>query len=413
MPSASSSLTPRAVSGAPWAVWDSVGVRLRGAVADLARAGSAQAGMDYREESLVCKSAHGPSVPITPAVVVGKAVELSWRLSYRPAIGCLPIPTECQQPKDLATADFSNVMKNGVGRPHQRMPIKVYPQDAKKAIEISRGVLDKLRRGPYNLQVLTADHTGPSGKEAHDLLLATQGHLHSQLDEGLYSLELVCREVKDPRAFDWAGELSREALPLWQAERPLSRVLRGRILVLAQMTNPCHKGDFSLHGLLATGGSPQWERLFGWGGFSLRSISAASGVPAATLPSSASDSVAVARRGAPASASSSSPAPALSNNAKWTQLKAKLGSHGHAGWYALTDFLVQVKEHKGHSARFVCAKEKGKRLWVLDGGRRPKVKQDWDKKPTKNGGGHGGVIFCREKFLKDVFDKHYASKYTP
>ena len=50
---------------------------------------------------------------------------------------------------------------------------------------------------------------------------------------------------------------------------------------------------------------------------------------------------------------------------------------------------------------------------VLDGGGRPKVKQDWEKKPSKNGRGHGGVIFCTENFLKDVFYKRYAAKYKP
>lgn len=359
--------------------------------------------MDYRREQLVCKSLKGDTVPITASVVVGKAVELSWRLSYRPAVGSLPIPVDLQTPKDMVSVNFSNVLKGGVGRPRSNESVKIYPQDAQKAIDISKRVLGKLLEGPYHLQVHTTDHTGPSQKEAHDLLMSPRIGSGSKLCLGLYSVECVCREVVSPRAFDWAGVLSEEAVHLWKSESLHSpKLWQGRLLVFVQMTQPCHQGDFSLHGLLLRKGVSSWERLFGWAGFSLKSVVV---VEAAPLPPSASSSSSSSARTAASGAASAQ----MTDEQKWKHLRSKLSSDGYDGWYALSGFLEGVGESKRHSSRFVDSTSK--QTWILDAGRKPRVRKDWVKKPSKRGAGHGGVIFCKTEFLREVFLRHYVKKY--
>lgn len=348
--------------------------------------------MNYKTEELKCTSG-----PITTAVAVGKAVELSWRLSYRPAIGLLPIPVEFQTPKHLPHVTFSQVVTNNVGRPHASLDVKLFPQDAQKAIDIASAILAKFTQAPYNLQVHTTDHTGPSGREAHDLLLSCRPGSGGRLDPGLYSLECVCREVIDPRAFDWAGVLSKEAAGLWEAEN--KQGLCGRILCLVQMTRPCHRGDHHLHALILKKGNVLWEKMFGWAGFSLACVAPGENVAATATPS---------RPKPPAAA----PTPAVTDDQKWKLLCKTMQSHGHDGWWALTDFLVAVKENKRHGSRFVDGKSR-KKTWVLADGRRPVLKKDWMKKASSRGGGDDGILFCTNEFLKAVFVQKYAKKYKP
>ena len=107
------------------------------------------------------------------------------------------------------------------------------------ALKIAREVMCVFFAPPYSMQVLTCDHSGPSRSEAHDLLLSPLPNA-SAWTPGLYSLELVCRDVGRELGFNWAETLCNEALPLFSKEPTCQRgLLRGRILIMAQMNRPC------------------------------------------------------------------------------------------------------------------------------------------------------------------------------
>ena len=60
--------------------------------------------------------------------------------------------------------------------------------------------------------------------------------------------------------------------PLFPKEQTCQRgLVRGRILVMAQMNRPCYSG-YSLHGLVMMKQSKYWERLFGWERFDLSAV---------------------------------------------------------------------------------------------------------------------------------------------
>ena len=227
------------------------------------------------------------------------------------------------------------------------------------------------------------------------------------MDPGLYSLECVCREVIEPRAFDWAGVLSKEAAGLWEAEK--NQGMCGRILCFVQMTRPCHRGEHHLHALILKKGKVLWEKMFGWAGFSLASIAPSENAAATATPSRPKPTAVASTLAASTSAAST---PAITDDQKWKLLCKTMKSHGHDGWWALNDFLLAVKESRRHGRRFVDGKSKTK-TWVLANGRRPVIKRDWMKKPSSRGGGDDGILFCTGEFLKAVFVEKYAKTYKP
>ena len=102
------------------------------------------------------------------------------------------------------------------------------------------------------------------------MLLFTGMGSKSCLADGLYSLEIRCREIMDKRAFPWEDTLTSEAEPLWKAElqQQTSCAWQARILLLAEFARPCHSDGYTLHAsVLKKGLAPEWERLWGWSGF--------------------------------------------------------------------------------------------------------------------------------------------------
>ena len=184
--------------------------------------------------NLVCDGKAG-RVTITDGLVVGKAVEQSWRLAYRPSVGVLPLPIDLQEPLDIPSVKFANVTRSRCEKLGTR-DVEVTEFDSALAIEISQTVVRKLCGVPYGFQILTVDHTGPSGAEAHDLLLSANLGGESRFPPGLVSTEVVLRDVGRPAAYAWAETICREALPMFRREadfRP--RVWLGRIVVMVQL----------------------------------------------------------------------------------------------------------------------------------------------------------------------------------
>ena len=283
------------------------------------------------------------------------------------------------------------------------MGIKVHPEDGRMSIKISRAILSTFLQAPYQLEVLTTDHTGPTGKEAHDLLLSTRLGSASKLAPGLYSLECVCREVVSPRAFDWAGVLSSEAAELWHAEKHHNPWLwQGRILVLVQMTRPCHQGGFSLHGLLLRKGTDDWERLFGWAGFARKPLRGEAGPAASASASTTPPAAAAAQR--------------TSKAAQWQHVIRTLSGPTYAPLLGadervqLTTSLKLMGKPSQQAKRYVDGSSKNM-AWVKSDGKKPARTQDWKHMAGRRGGGQagsGGPIHCKVAFLKDVFMKHHA-----
>ena len=168
--------------------------------------------------------------------VVGKAVEVSLKLAYRPAIGVLPVPLRLQTSSLLPVVALHDIRLPGSQRASKSVDVKCFPSEAEKAIEINKAGLKKLMGPPWHLQVLTADHTGPAGK-SHDILMCPMSWwgLKSTLPDGIYSIEIKCREFSRPELFDWQAVLTEEAEPMWKQERAVAREpvqLMGRILLL-------------------------------------------------------------------------------------------------------------------------------------------------------------------------------------
>ena len=386
--------------------------------------------MEYWTRDLICKSSRG-EVSITSCVVVGKGVEASWKLAYRPERNKLPIPVELQTINDLSEVTFSNVWEGE--QPLGRQRVQMTVKDAALAIRISQGVLREFAKAPYSLQVLTTDHTGPSASEAHDLLLSAfpgrpaSGYGNSNARScdwpvGLYSLELVCREIQYEDKFAWAKTLCGEAKPLFEKEKQVRPDLwRGRILVLAQMDRPCHSkgGDFALHALVLWKDAEYWERLFGWEKFDMHGVTA----PAATspvLPVTPSEipNVAPAEGQEVTRAAPVRPmAPRLSKEDQWRQFlrdDLKYGSQA-PDWIKLVPALKALGEKHRHAIRFLDPEVEGAKIWAKTDGGIPEEDVDWKRMngPGSGGGGaasSGGPLYVKKSFLKSVFFRKYATQ---
>ena len=276
--------------------------------------------------------------------------------------------------------------------------VKVFPEDAELALRVSKDCVAKLQLPPYNLEVLTADHTGNSDcATAHDLLMSTRVGLSSCLPVGLYSVEIRCREVVDKQAFPWEKTLTEEAMPLWAAEvaAETSPFWKARILLFACFPRPCHAGGYSLHASIRHTGSTRWERLWGWAGFK-----AASGpVPKAKAKA--------------ASAATSAPTAMPSQRTtqqKWQKIKLKLSVAG--GFVQLTQFLQELGLPSNQAKRDYIT---GRNAWRLGEGRGRAlaVRKDWDHKLGSRGGGAGrghGPLHVQLKCLEQIFTKYYSQR---
>ena len=387
--------------------------------------------MEYWKLNLKCEIQRGGqlvTVHITPCVVVGKAVETSWKLAYRPEPNRLPIPVELQTPNDLSEVTFSN-LKDG-DKPIGRAVVQMTLQDAILAIKVSQAVLREFTNPPYCLYVLTTDHTGPSSSESHDLLLsATPGRQVSigsssnarsvDWPVGLYSLELVCREIMYEDKFSWAKTLCDEAKPMFEKEKQERPDLwRGRILVLAQMNRPCHSkgGDFSLHSLVLWKDAEYWERLFGWDKFVLDAVIKPPTAP--ELEPVVSPEVVTF---APAAAAEVQPVasqpPVPSKEDQWRNfLREDLHYREDAPeWIKLVPVLKALNEKHRHAIRFLDPEVEGAKIWAKSDGGIPEEDIEWKrmKGPGSGGGGaasSGGPLYVSHSFLKSVFFRKYARR---
>ena len=384
---------------------------------------SARAIMDYAAGDLFCKSA-STFVNVNDALVTGKAIEHSWRLGYRPQVGQLPLPVELQTARDLDCVNFSNVYRNKVEYLGV-VPIKILEHDAALALEVANHVLDKLAAAPLSLHVLTCDHTGPSGAEAHDLLMAPSRMVDSTLKRGLYSVECVCRRLKHNlcRTMNWAEVLCADAIANIHREfehRP--SMWRGRILVLIQLGRGredklrfveshallLSKEDFRPESIVGEHkfAAGQWTHLWGWQGFDLsrllRQGATASQIDpgdAATTPSVIEP---IAETVAPVAQAS---VPELLAEDKWQILLTRVPAQ--ATWIEMPAFLKQVGESALHPKRFLeFTFEGSEQLWCVHD-RSAQINLDYSRM------GRGGKYHGDAAFLKQVFLKYYASRYQP
>ena len=281
------------------------------------------------------------------------------------------------------------------------------------ALKIAREVIGIVFAPPYSMHVLTCDHSGPSRSEAHDLLLSPLPN-HGTLGEwppGLYSFELVCRDVGRERGFNWAETLCNEALPLFSEEQKCQGgLLRGRILILAQMRRPCYSG-YSLHGLAMRKGSKYWERLFGWEQFDLSAVVAPSPKKKEEEAKPQSSHSARPNR-------QLSPTPSLEE--QWEAFVMKCVGTDAAqapDWIKLAPALRNLRDpplSSLHGKRYLDPKvDGGSACWKRADGGWPRKSIDWKYSPGKRGGGNagqGGPIVVRKAFLKSVYVMQYARK---
>ena len=192
----------------------------------------------------------------------------------------------------------------------------------------------------------TCDHSGATSCEtSHDVLLFTGMGSKSCLADGLYSLEIRCREIMDKRAFPWEDTLTSEAEPLWKAElqQQTSCAWQGRILLLAEFARPCHSDGYTLHAsVLKKGLAPEWERLWGWSGFGKSTPSTNERTivntanRAGALPNAAGPPLVKAK--AKAFAIPRAPVPSVTE--KWRKLRTKFNRDGQ--WVKLTSFVSGI-----------------------------------------------------------------------
>lgn len=330
-------------------------------------------------------------MPLGLCCLLGKAVEAALKLAYRPGVGQLPIPLQCQAPCDLREVTFSDVLREGERRA-SAVTVKVSLQMAEQATKIAMDVVAKLKGRPFHLEVLTVDHTGPSScTVAHDLLMCPNPSAVSILEQGLHSVEVRCREVVSRTAFAWEKTLTDEALPLWSAEIARdTRLVKSRILVFVSLPRPCTSGPHEIHGSIFQRGADDWMRLWGWAGF-----------PSLLLPPG---------RASPKPKAAPAPRLALTADQKWKMLLPKL--HVEDGWVKMACFLSCMSVNSRHPVRFLDAASN--RCWVLGHSTKPKVRKDYLKRSGRRGGGDGsGVFFAKMLFLKKVFCKYYAERWKP
>jgi len=353
---------------------------------------------DYRSVVLVKRSndVGFEDRRVLSSIVVGLTVEAALKLELR-AEGRLPVPVEVQEPRDHTSVLIHNVLVPG-RRDEQSVWVKVYPQDAKLAISIARGVLSKLKALQWQLVPLSADHCNPDIAAApHDLLLkSTAGTLRGKL----FSAEIKCREVfqRSPSGFNWREDLQKKADVLWRAELAKNpHPWAARILVFCELHRPCHAGDWRLHASISWPGR-RWADLFGWSGFP-PAVSVAC-TPATPLPRS--------------------PQGVLSEadlEAKWQK---KLGSMEMDGdWVQISSFLRALREPFGHPLRHLHGQPSSKKIWRLGPRlkRSPREGVDWARRSGKRGGGAGpsgarvlGPIFGRVSFLREVAFVYYKHR---
>lgn len=349
--------------------------------------------VNYRVEPLWVVSPDGKGrTRLDDCCVVGKSAEHALKLAYRPEVGRLPIPLPLQRAADLEILLVSQTRQDG--RPSLRpVSVRVPPSVATLALRVATEAVQRLQGPPYNLEVLSVDHSGPSScPVAHDLLMCPNMAGRSSLEQGVHSVELKCREVVSRTAFDWEWALTSEAMPLFAAEVAKdSRLIRSRVLVFAELPRPCLSGaPPKLHGSILRAGHQSWERLWGWEGF--RRPPALAKAPPEAKPKP-------------------SPLATLTAEQKWAILEAKL-SVQDGRWVRMATFLERVRISKSHPERYLTAGHK--KCWVLGRRRKPRPNKDFLKRKGHRGGGDGGGIFYASlEFLKEVFVQFYAPHWNP
>jgi hypothetical protein len=360
---------------------------------------------NYRAICLETKNRQGifDGQRVDSCQVIGKGVEVCLKLAYRPAVGLIPVPLPLQTSSLVPSVHLHDIFVPGHSKASPSLLVKVFPSDAQKAIDISQDVVQKLMGPPWHLQVLSVDHTGAAGGTSHDILMSpTSWHgLKSSLPNGVYSVELKCRTIVDPKSFDWLGVLTKEATPLLEKEVAKSPgSLKGRILVLVQMQKQCTTGSHALHGcILMSTPKAEWEQMWGWVGF--QKLPSVPQAPRAISPQASQ-------------ASPRAPWPARSPRNPEASFKAWLktvGANLDDDWLLLATFLRYVKEPAEQAKRYVDGTSK--RTWKIGAGRGrlPKTKVDWEHRKMARGGGAGkGGLHGKVTFLKQVFLKYYKHR---
>jgi hypothetical protein len=396
----------------------------------------------YLDDTLVCRKRDNQTLSkVKASLVVGKAVEELWKLAYQDK-GSSLIALAAQRHSDLPAIYFSNLFRSDQAL--GRCLVVVYLYDFTLAWRIATAVVDCLTGRPWFLQILRVDFQGSSGHPgSHDLVLTTSTVQRSELRNGatgyVYSLELKCRQVGSPIAFNWAETLATEARPFWEAEKAQGAHLwGGRILILAQLGKPCHTEDgaglFSLHALVLYSGSTHWEKLFGWDSFDLpASIMGANhaqlqprrhqrlqqqpaeAAPAAALPDPPDPGP------APAPGPPPPPAPpaAAAVPSREDQLDAVLNDAGYTSfssaptWLRLGTVLKHLPKGNPRTAHRYVEQGEGNVTWLL-GGTAPRKGIDWDHMRGDKGGGDKktghGPIHVKKAFLKRVYFARYAKQ---
>ena len=182
-----------------------------------------------------------------------------------------------------------------------------------------------------------------------------------------------------------------------------SSSLVARMLVLVEMTRPCHKGGFSIHALPKHGRNQRYMHLWGFDGFNLESLGDSGSHRAAST--------------AQATPRSQGP-PLPSKEDQWQKfVQEDLGYNLDAPpkWMKFAPALKELERSSKHGKRYLdpCSDGSAEKCWTRADGRWPVEGVDWQHmagKGTKGGGnaGSGGPIFVRKAFLKSVYLRKYA-----
>jgi hypothetical protein len=348
----------------------------------------------------------GARVELSENCVLGKAVEISLRLTFRPAVGQLPVPLTYQRAEDLRRFALGDVLMKGELVP-ATVEIEVPALVAAKAIEITRDVVAKM--SALSCSICSVDHTAASSSSvAHDILMLAAAK--SSFGEGLQSAEIKLREIVfHPSRYDWFGVLTREAEPLLIAELATEmgrRLLKGRVLVLVQLASGCAvSGAHKIHVAhcasaqfpLAEEQPATWRKIDGWERFDWQQQHVTPTMPALPVAPPA------AQPAAPPAASQ----PQLSPDAKWDVLVVRMSAQG--AWLPLQDFLKQVGESALHPKRFLeRTGEESDQIWQVGPHRRAAIHEVDYRRMGRGGKYHGDVAF-----LKQVFLKYYEQNWQP
>jgi hypothetical protein len=361
--------------------------------------------MNYKEHAIRVKdpkTGHfNAGHTVGSSLVVGAVVEAALKLAHRPSPNELPVQIALQTPHMHETVCLKDVIPPGSSR-QQNCKVKVFPKDASLALDILVNFLGKLMDGPYNLEVLTVDHSNNSScTTSHDIIMATRSVGRSCLPSGAYSVEVKCREVQSKTGFSWYDTLTSESMPLWRAElcdvSSCKRAgLKGRVLVFACMARPCHAGSTSIHAAVNyTDKQEGWQLLFGWEGFDK------------------GEKLKRKRASSTSSSSSSPPVVAIAEApvTQWQKLAHKLIADGD--YYKLTSFCrgLRPKLNDKQATRDYI---QGPNAWRLGrGGRDRRGSKLVEGTHWVRRKGHGGGIpatFVRKQDLEQVFYKYFAKK---